>query len=175
MILSAHKHEDTKTRSIFLYLVFSFLILWPALLQAQQPGARYKSFDDFLESLLEESDETTEYASLVEELQELHENPIRINTASPEEMQKIPFLNELQASRIIEYRRKHGPFFSVFELASIPGIGRDLAEKISFFITTETTTPEEPADTLYKKHGIHQISAAKLCCLSLFGRLQGKR
>jgi hypothetical protein len=163
MIPSPNNRKDTMTRSIFIYrnhykvMILSLLILWPALLQAQQPGGRYMSFDDFLESLLEESDETEVYASLVEELQELNQHPVNVNTAKLEELLKIPFLNELSASHILEYRRKHGTIYSVYELASVTGIGRDLAEKISFFITTEIINPEETKDTLYKKAGIHQI------------------
>jgi competence ComEA-like helix-hairpin-helix protein len=108
----------------------------PLPLDAQRPDGRYRNLDELIESLAETLEEGEEFTSWLDELQEMFENPMNVNTASKDDLLKIPFLNDITASQIIEYRNKFGPFLSVFEVASVPGIGSDLAEKISFFIVS---------------------------------------
>lgn len=144
-------------RMLTLSLVILRLLL-PCCVKAQQPGARYHSLEELLESLageLEEQEE--ELTAWLEELQLLHENRVNINKAGREELLKIPFINELMAAEILEFREKYGPFFTVYELASIPSINREIAEKLSFFIVAgETGSPGEP-DSLFKRKGYHDL------------------
>ena len=55
---------------------------------------------------------------------------ININTASEEELQKLPGIGEKLAAVIVEYRRKNGPFPETRDLLNIPGIGMKTFEKI---------------------------------------------
>ena len=55
---------------------------------------------------------------------------VNINTASHEELKKLPGIGEKLASLIIEYREKNGPFLETRNLLNIPGIGMKTFEKI---------------------------------------------
>ncbi|MDH7571144.1 MAG: helix-hairpin-helix domain-containing protein [Armatimonadota bacterium] len=48
---------------------------------------------------------------------------VNVNTASFEELQRLPRVGPVTARRIIEYRQANGPFRSVEELLEVKGIG----------------------------------------------------
>ena len=120
-------------------VLIALLQLLPLHNTAQQPESRFRNVEELLETLAGEMEEGEENASWLEELKQLSENRIDVNSAGKEELLRIPFLNELNAGEIIRYRERFGPFFTPYELASVPGIGRDLAERISFFILAAPT------------------------------------
>jgi hypothetical protein len=145
-------------KTLITYLIVLLIFSGPYYaLRAQEPEGRFRSFEDLTEGLTEESDSEEESGSLLQELQELNQHPVRLNSAGLEELLRIPFLNEVTASAILDYRQKHDEFYSKFELASVPGISRDLAEKISFFVTTETPLHDTMAESLPGKKTVHQI------------------
>jgi competence protein ComEA len=56
--------------------------------------------------------------------------PVNINTAeAPALMAAIKGVGEKKAQAIVQYRKQHGPFKSVDELANVPGIGEKTVEK----------------------------------------------
>lgn len=128
-----------------------------AFAAAQQPHCSFLSFDDFIETLIDEQEEGDDITSWLEDLQVLFENPLNINTASKDNLLRIPFLNELTVNNIIEYRQKTGGFFSFYELTSVEGVGRELAEKIACFV--QVGEPGETGDEspVYKQKPRHQL------------------
>ncbi len=59
---------------------------------------------------------------------------IPINTATEKELETIPGIGPVLASRIVEYRREHGPFASYEDLLNVKGIGEKILEKIKPYI-----------------------------------------
>ena len=59
---------------------------------------------------------------------------IPINSATQKELETIPGIGPVLASRIIEYRQKHGPFASYEDLLHVKGIGEKTLEKIKPYI-----------------------------------------
>jgi competence protein ComEA len=49
--------------------------------------------------------------------------PIHINTATLEDLQRLPGVGPVLAKQIIDYRTEHGPFKSMADLDDVPGIG----------------------------------------------------
>lgn len=56
--------------------------------------------------------------------------PININTATVEELIKLPGIGEATANKIIEYRKQNGKFKTIEELKNVPGIGNSKFESI---------------------------------------------
>jgi len=60
---------------------------------------------------------------------------ININTAAPEELDRLPGVGKVTAERIVEYRTKNGAFKTVEDLAKVKGITRPKLEKIRKFVS----------------------------------------
>ncbi len=60
---------------------------------------------------------------------------ININTATLEDLKKLPGIGDVIAQRIIEYRQAHGPFSSADDLLGVKGIGTKKLENIRDLIS----------------------------------------
>lgn len=58
--------------------------------------------------------------------------PVRtnINTATAEQLQRLPRIGPAIAGRIVEHRRTHGPFRSPEQITEVRGIGEKTLEKL---------------------------------------------
>lgn len=88
--------------------------------------------------------ETTKYIVTSTEVQttettsqntQSNSNLININTATEEELQKLPGIGKTKAHSIVEFRESNGPFPTVKSITNVPGIGEKTLEKIIDNIT----------------------------------------
>ena len=63
-----------------------------------------------------------------------NEERININTASVEELQRLPGIGPALASRIVEHRRKHGPFKRAQDIVIVRGMSAKLYRRIAHLI-----------------------------------------
>jgi competence ComEA-like helix-hairpin-helix protein len=70
---------------------------------------------------------------------------VDLNTAGADELDLLPGIGPAKAARIIEYREAHGPFRARADLAKVPGISRQCAEKLQGLVTPDDGPP--PGDT----------------------------
>ncbi|MBD3304871.1 helix-hairpin-helix domain-containing protein [candidate division KSB3 bacterium] len=61
--------------------------------------------------------------------------PVQINAAIPEELQLLPGIGPVLATRIIAYREQHGAFTSLRALQQVHGIGPKTLEKLQHYLT----------------------------------------
>jgi competence protein ComEA len=59
---------------------------------------------------------------------------VNINTASAEELQKLPGIGEAIATRIVNYRKENGKFGSIEDIKNVSGIGDSKFENIKGYI-----------------------------------------
>ncbi len=66
--------------------------------------------------------------------QQNHEERININTASVEELTRLPGIGTTLATRIIEHRHKHGPFKRPQDMIVVRGMSAKRYRQISHLI-----------------------------------------
>lgn len=90
--------------------------------------------DDVWADILEDEDyEEQTGEMLTDELEDLLLHPIPLNSATREDLQRIPFLNDRQIEEICEYLYRHGPMKTKAELMMIASLDysrRRLLERI---------------------------------------------
>lgn len=67
----------------------------------------------------------------------LVEKSVNINTASLEELDKLPGVGPSIAQRIIDYREENSGFYDIQELMDVSGIGEKTFQKLEPYITAE--------------------------------------
>ncbi len=65
------------------------------------------------------------------------ENAVNINTASAEELEKIPYIGEKTAARIVAHRTANGPFRKVEHVMLVDGIIDQLFRQIKEYVRVE--------------------------------------
>ena len=72
---------------------------------------------------------------------------VDVNTASREELKRLPGIGETLADAIVREREEHGPFAAPEDLLRVPGIGEKrlaaIRDQISFDLTPEESNDHE--------------------------------
>lgn len=93
------------------------------------------SWEDFVEWMTEENGEDgTVDETLMEQLYELHGNPLDINEVRKEDLEVLPFLNEEQIEGIVRYVEKNRPVQSLGELMFVKELGKRGRELLRLFV-----------------------------------------
>jgi hypothetical protein len=88
-----------------------------------------------------------EATELVEQLTELSEDPVVLNSATENEISRLFFLTDFQIKSLVDYIHSSGKILSVFEIVNIPGFDRETVEMMIPFISLEGT-PAFKRDTI---------------------------
>lgn len=104
--------------------------------------------DEVFETLAEDA-EMSEDDPRRKELEELAVRRLDLNTASPEELARIPWLTPFNIYNIVERRRRQ-PFRRPEELMSVPGIDAATYRLVAPFVTVRPTTPSDVGDRVEK-------------------------
>ena len=118
-------------------------------------------WENMVEQLVvQNEDDTYRWENLMEELSELKEHPISINTATKEQLERFPFLSDQLVENILYYLYKHGPMLSGKELMMVEGMDIQTARCLQLFITFQQPDKEEYKPTLKHviNHGKHELS-----------------
>ena len=131
----------------FRILVISALLTIPLSSYPQ-----YEKTSEQIVSIAEElaENEANEAVSVyLEQLYELAENPVNINSADEVEISRLFFLSDFQVKALVDHVNNTGRIVSVFEIAAIPGFDRHTAEMISPFIDLSVSDKKAPAVTRF--------------------------
>ena len=98
--------------------------------------------------------------NLIESLDELKENPLPINIATKEQLERFPFLSDQLIENILYYIYKHGPMLSDKELMLVKDMDQQTARCLKLFITFQQPDKEENKPTLKNilKYGKQELS-----------------
>ena len=121
-----------------LYLVS--LILLPLRLVSQvNSQANPVLIENLIEDIAGETDEELDYQTLFYNISGYLEEPLNINTATREDLEKLHVLTDFQISSLLEYIRNNGPMLTIYELPLVYGYDEALARMLESLLTFETT------------------------------------
>ncbi len=128
-------------KKIIICSVFFFFCSY--VLRAQDvTGTTEQTIADIFEQYTAESEETIDYDSFYEDLMFCAQNPVNLNKATREELEKLPFLSENQIENILAYVYESGPMQTIYELQLIDGLDMtDIRRMLPFIKVGEGNDP----------------------------------
>ena len=112
-------------------IIFCMLQIW--LVDKLQ--AQHYSWEEFVEKIsVDEYDDYGELNPLLEDLNELHEHPFNLNTATKEDLERLPFLDDEEIEEILAYVYQYGPMESIGELMLIDRLDYQTRQFLSLFV-----------------------------------------
>src|SRR6056297_2623317 len=107
----------------------------------QDPGIA-----ESIDGELMEKGQTEEAEELYATVAKYIDQPVDLNSCSKEELSGTGIFSPFQVFAIMDQRERYGPFFSIYELAVIPGIHREFLEEIMmmFSFTGKKQSPGKP-------------------------------
>ncbi|OIP84644.1 MAG: hypothetical protein AUK44_01890 [Porphyromonadaceae bacterium CG2_30_38_12] len=111
--------------------------------QPQQTAAEI--IQDIFEQYSAESETDMDYESFFNDLSGLITMPINLNSASRGELEKMPFLSDIQIENILHYRYQFGQLHSLYELQLIDGLDMtDIRRMLPFVSLSHVAGTIEP-------------------------------
>lgn len=117
----------------------------------------------YLEELSEMEDfESADWEAYEETLQEYAEHPVNINTATREDLERLPFLTARQVEDILTYLYRYGEMKSLGELAMISSLSWYQRQLLAYFVYPGEGIREEHRLSLktIAQYGKHEVVAA---------------
>lgn len=143
-------------RIIIFYLCFSCL----HTIFSQNPDSLILLGEDVIESKVEHLENASEAGidldELTSDLSFFLEHPMNINSADKTTFGKLGFLTDIQIKNLLDYRKKYGEFYSIYELTSIDGFGKNTIEKMMPF-TVVGPVVEGYSNMKYLFRGRHEL------------------
>jgi len=119
--------------------VFSFVFFLSLLINADSFAQNYprKAIDieQYIEEMFQQQDEDLNYEDLYESYFLLFTSPLNLNKATRDELVSLNILSELQINALLDHKKKHGRFLSVYELQAVEYFDLKTIYKLLPFIT----------------------------------------
>src|SRR6218665_1388553 len=103
------------------YCLLSGIIFLAYLSHAQTRPQPEINLNEFIQRIFPLQQENINYEDLYENLFQLFQNPIDLNTASYEELSSLYVLSVSQIKNLLAHRQQYGDLLSIYELQAIAG------------------------------------------------------
>lgn len=114
--------------------------------------------DRLLEAIAEQNGDEADYTNLVEWLDEYFYNPLNINTAKKEDLEKLVIIDETQIAELERYILIHGPLLSIYELQLVKGWNKETIFLLLPFIKVIPALEEKKRTfKQYLQYGKHEM------------------
>lgn len=139
------------------------LLLFASLLSAQpllpDTISTPSSWRHWLADLSEMEDfESTRWEDYEEDMEEMSQHPINLNTATREELSRFPFLSAQQVEDIQAYIYRYGGMKSLGELAMIPSVSWQQRQLLGSFVYVSTENVSHfPTLQNIARYGKHEL------------------
>jgi hypothetical protein len=145
---------------LFIQSLFTVLLLFISftLNAQQQTDDENGMIEDLIEEIAATTDEEIDYSQLFDDLRYYYQNPLNLNSATREDLEKFEFLNEIQIYNFLAYLTINGQLLTIYELQLIDGFDKNTIFKLLPFVTVETIENlSNIGITKAVKYGQHQI------------------
>ncbi|HEY6436274.1 MAG TPA: helix-hairpin-helix domain-containing protein, partial [Ignavibacteriaceae bacterium] len=128
---------------------FLLFIIIACSITFAQTDSSYLKTEEVLEDILQNPEGEIDESDLYDILEQLMLNPINLNSASVDELTRIPEVDISDARLIVSHRNKYGNFFSLSELNAVVDLNKELVKRITPFLyveqkqTVDETEPEK--------------------------------
>ncbi len=124
------------------YFAFILLFCFAAVsMYAQEKPTQDKATEEIIENYIEEissnTDQELDLTSLYEDLTYYLNEPLNLNTATKQDLEKLQLLSEFQINNLLQYIKDFGQLFSIYELLNINGFNEEYVRLILPFVTVE--------------------------------------
>ncbi len=121
-------------KSLALFLGLMMLCACPS--RAQDAATTIEqTITDIFEQYSAEMNESIDYDTFYEDLILCSRNPVNMNRATQEELERLPFLSDIQVENILAYVYQFGPLSTIYELQLIDGLDMtDIRRMIPFVV-----------------------------------------
>jgi hypothetical protein len=117
-------------------VIFSFLFILITIQLYSQDiyPSGITDIEDLIEKIARDSKEELDYTTLFNDLTYYLENPLNLNTASVEELERLHFLTDFQIMSLQKYIHDNGELLTIYELPLVYGFTEEMARRIEPFI-----------------------------------------
>ena len=110
---------------------------------------------EFIGENLENSD--LDLTVFLEDFYFFLDNPLNLNAADFDQLDRLHLLTDVQIISILNYRKNYGQFITIYELAAIPELDRELIDMMLPFITVEPIAQDNFKWKYAFKYGKHEV------------------
>lgn len=142
-------------------IIILFLFLLPISLFSQQ-GKPNQSTEEVIENYIEEisynTDKEIDLITLYENLTYYINEPLNLNSATKEDLEKLQLLSDFQINSLLKYIKDYGQLLSIYELLNVNGFNQEYVRLILPFVTVKTIEPFMSFDPKKAiKYGKHKL------------------
>jgi hypothetical protein len=119
------------------YVIILFSIFLPLWSFSQKTNLA-EAIVNIVEELAADDSDPEAAAIYIERLNDLAENPVKLNSSREEEISRLFFLSDFQVKALADYGHSSGRIISVYELVNIPGFDKESVEMMIPFITLDS-------------------------------------
>ncbi|MCL1937210.1 MAG: helix-hairpin-helix domain-containing protein [Candidatus Azobacteroides sp.] len=150
-------------------IIFYFwtLVLWgwaPNLFS--QIDRNNSEWMDYLEDLSDKDEASEEYIeNLFDDLSDIIDNPYDLQHVSKEELEKLPFLTDLQIESLLYYIYKFGPLTDIYELKNVDELDMQTIVYLLPFVYVGKMEENVSPETRFPLRGKHTFVLRDNFCL----------
>jgi len=105
------------------HFCITFLYMFPVVVLPAQIPERNTEWMQYIEELADSDERNPDDIELLfDELSYLSENPFNLQTVTKQELERLPFLTDIQIENLLYYIYKYGPLVDCYELKNVEGL-----------------------------------------------------
>ena len=120
--------------------------------------AQNSTWMEYIEELSDSEMESAYIENLFDELSYLSENPFNLNSVTKSDLERLPFLSEIQIENLLYYAYKYAPIQSIYEVKIVEGMDiQTINYLLPFVYVGEIKKSEYITPKQVFKYGKHEI------------------